>query len=216
MIQAICAIPKICEEHGIINDSAQDIHTMLGYRKEVLEDEVKFLWDKYTLGIFQHEVHDDDLLAIERLEGSMKHLTSGQFEVGLPFNAKLHLLQPNKELAMARTFKQLQDMNIKTKYKELLVKAKTELELNDYIEKVSEYDVPGRKIHYLPWRGIMKEESNTTKLRIVMDASAKTSASAVSLNQCLYQGPNMIINLAKCLIRFMLKKFRCVADYSSG
>lgn len=212
VIQAMCAIPKICEEHGIINDSAQDIHTMLGYRKEVLEDEVKFLWDKYTLGIFQHEVHDDDLLAIERLEGSMKHLTSGQFEVGLPFNAKLHLLQPNKELAMARTFKQLQDMNIKTKYKELLVKAKTELELNDYIEKVSEYDVPGRKIHYLPWRGIMKEESNTTKLRIVMDASAKTSASAVSLNQCLYQGPNMIINLAKCLIRFMLKKFRCVAD----
>ena len=58
----------------------------------------------------------------------------------------------------------------------------------------------------------MKEDSNTTKLRIVMDASAKTSASAVNLNQCLYQGPNMIINLAKCLIRFMLKRFRCVAE----
>ena len=212
IIQAMYATPKIHEEHSIRNDSSQDIHTMLGYQKEVLEDEVKFLWDKYTLGIFVHEVHDDDLLAIQRLEGSMKHLKSGQFEVNLPFNGKLSLLQTNRELSIARTFKQLQDMDMKPKYKELAIKAKTELEENDYIERVSENDVPGRKVHYLPWRGIMKEDSATTKLRLVMDASAKTSASAVSLNQCLYQGPNMILNLAKCLIRFMLKRFRCVAD----
>ena len=61
VIQAMYATPKIHEEHGIINDSTQEIHAMLGYRKEGLEDEIKFLWDKYTLGIFQHEVHDDDL-----------------------------------------------------------------------------------------------------------------------------------------------------------
>ena len=58
----------------------------------------------------------------------------------------------------------------------------------------------------------MKNESATTKLRIVMDASAKTSASAVSLNQCLYQGPNLILNLAKCLIRIMLCHYRYMAD----
>ena len=212
VVQAMCATPKVHEEHAIIDDSADEIHNMLGYRKEVLEDEIKFLWDKYTLGIFTHEVHDDDMLAIQRLEGSMKHLESGQFEVNLPFNGKLSMLQPNRELSIARTYKQIQDMAIKPKYRELALKAKTELEDNNYIEKVSDDVEPGRKIHWLPWRGIMKEDSNTTKLRIVMDASAKQSASAVSLNQCLYQGPNMILNLAKCLIRFMLKRFRCVAD----
>ena len=76
VVQAMCATPKVHEEHAIIDDSAEEIHNMLGYRKEVLEDEIKFLWDKYTLGIFTHEVHDDDMLAIQRLEGSMKHLES--------------------------------------------------------------------------------------------------------------------------------------------
>ena len=67
-------------------------------------------------------------------------------------------------------------------------------------------------MHFLPWRGIVKDDSETTKLRLVMDASAKRLAQDVSLNQCLYQGPNMILNLAKCLIKFMFFKYRCVAD----
>lgn len=212
VVQAMCVTPKIHDEQDSINDSQSNIHIELGYQKEVLEDEIKFLWDKYTLGIFVHEVHDDDLLAIDRLEGSMKHLDSGQFEVNLPFNDKLHMLQSNKDLSIARTYKQIRDMANKEKYRNLAVKAKTELEINDYIERVTDDVEPGRKVHFLPWRGIVKEDSHTTKLRIVMDASAKTSASAVSLNQCLYQGPNMILNLAKCLIRFMLKRFRCTAD----
>ena len=111
-----------------------------------------------------------------------------------------------------RTKKQLQEMVGKEKYRTLVEKAKAELEENDYIERVTEDLEQGKVIHFLAWRGIMKEDSNTTKLRIVMDASAKMSASAVSLNQCLYQGPNLILNLAKCLIRFMIGKYRCVAD----
>ena len=212
VIQAMCATPKVHTDDSSVYNSHGDIHTELGYQKEVLEDEIKFLWDKYTLGIFIHEVHDDDLLAIERLEGSMKHLDSGQFEVNLPFNGKLSLLPSNRELSVARTYKQIRDMANSEKYRTLVVKAKTELEVNDYIERITDDIKPGNKVHYLAWRGIMKEESQTTKLRIVMDASAKISASAVSLNQCLYQGPNMILNLAQCLIRFMLKRYRCTAD----
>ena len=100
----------------------------------------------------------------------------------------------------------------KEKYRDLAIKAKAELDLNDYIEEITPHMIASHKVHYLPWRGILKADSDTTKLRIVMDASAKRNASAVSLNQCLYQGPNLILNLAKCLIRFMLNKYRCVAD----
>ena len=103
-------------------------------------------------------------------------------------------------------------MVAKEKYRTLVVKAKTELEESDYIERVTDEMEPGKIIHFLAWRGIIKEDSNTTKLRIVMEASAKMSITAVSLNQCLYQGPNLILNLAKCLIRFMMGKYRCVAD----
>ena len=121
-------------------------------------------------------------------------------------------METNKQLAMARTYKQLAEMAVREVYRTLTIKAKDELESNDYIEKVTSEMIPVGKVHYLPWRGIMKTESDTTKLRLVMDASAKKSASQVSLNQCLYQGPNMILNLAQCLIRFMLDRYRCVAD----
>ena len=77
-------------------------------------------------------------------------------------------------------------------YIKLTIKAKEELEINNYIEKVTPDMVPAGKVHYLTWRGIMKTESETTKLRLVMDASAKRNASQVSLNQCLYQVSNMI------------------------
>ena len=212
IVQAMCTTPKIHETNRIVSDYQPNIHSELGYQKEVLEDEIKFLWDKETLGIFIHEVHDDDVIATKRLEESMLQLESGQFEVKLPFNGKLPLLKSNRHLVIARTYRQLTEMNIKEEYKKLAVKAMKELVEEDYVEVVTEDLVEGRKVHFLAWRGIMKTDSATTKLRIVMDASAKTSASEVCLNQCLYQSPNLILDLAKCLLRFMVNRYRCVAD----
>ena len=102
VVQAMSAIPKLKVE-----TLQNDIHAELGYQREVLEDEIKFLWDKETLGIFQHEVHDDDLIAVHRLESSMIQHESGQFEVRLP------MLEPNGELAIARTYRQLTVMTMK-------------------------------------------------------------------------------------------------------
>ena len=212
VVQAMCSTPKLCDKVSLQRDPEANIHDQLGYHKEVLEDEVSFLWDKANLGIFSHEVHDEDRIATQRLEESMVQSETGQYEVKLPFNAKLPMLKPNREMAVARTHRQMTQMAEKETYRNLMIKAKEELELCDYIETVTPNIIPVQRTHFLPWRGVVKIDSETTKLRLVMDASAKKSASDVSLNQCLYQGPNMILNLAKCLIRFMFNKFRCVAD----
>ena len=45
-----------------------------------------------------------------------------------------------------------------------------------------------------------------------MDASSKPSASHISLNQAIYQGPNLIVELAFILLRFMLGKFGSISD----
>ena len=212
VVQAMCVTPKVCEPLEGSDRLVTPIHQQLGFQRDVLEDEIRFLWDKDNLGIFSHEIHDDDLIAVQRLEQSMMQTETGQFEIKLPFNDKLSMLEDNRELARARTYRQLTEMANKEKYRDLAIKAKAELDLNNYIEKITPNMIITGKLHYLPWRGILKADSDTTKLRIVMDASAKRSASAVSLNQCLYQGPNLILNLAKCLIRFILNKYRCVAD----
>ena len=71
---------------------------------------------------------------------------------------------------------------------------------------------PEGLVYYMPFRGIMKLDSKTTECRICMDASSKQSASDVSLNQALYQGPNMVLNLALLLIKFMQGKYGVLAD----
>ena len=128
VVQAMCVTPKVKDDIESRVEEELEIHEELGYQKEVLEDEIKFLWDKHSLGIFVHEVHDDDLMAIQRVEESLKHLQSGQFEVRLPFNNKIGMLESNRRIAYMRTKRQLQEMVAKEKYRTLVVKAKTELE----------------------------------------------------------------------------------------
>ena len=110
VVQAMCTTPKLCEKGDILKDSEANIHDQLGYQKEVLEDEISFLWDKENLGIFSYGVHNEDLIAIQRLEASMIQSESGQFEIKLPFNAKLPMLKTNKEMAIARAHRQLVEM----------------------------------------------------------------------------------------------------------
>ena len=98
------------------------------------------------------------------------------------------------------------------KYGEAMIKAKEDMDNNDYIEKVDTNAPAGEVTYYLPFRGILKTESDTTKCRLVMDASSKPSSSQVSLNQALYQGPNLIIELALLLLKFMIGMFATIAD----
>ena len=55
--------------------------------------------------------------------------------------------------------------------------------------------------YYMPMHGVVKESSSTTKLRVVFDASAKTS-SGFSLNDTLMVGPTLYPNIFDILIRF--------------
>jgi hypothetical protein len=49
-------------------------------------------------------------------------------------------------------------------------------------------DHPSNNWYYLPHHGVIKESSDTTKLRVVFDGSAFTIAQ-VSLNDTLHTGP---------------------------
>ncbi len=54
----------------------------------------------------------------------------------------------------------------------------------------AELDLPANKSYYIPHHCVHKEESTTTKLRVVFDASAKSST-GVALNDVLAAGPNL-------------------------
>ena len=64
------------------------------------------------------------------------------------------------------------------------------------------------KEFYLPQRTLVRVEAETTKLRIVYDASAHAHSNAPSLNKCLHAGPTLKKKLWSVLIR---NRFHAVA-----
>ena len=67
--------------------------------------------------------------------------------------------------------------------------------------------------YYLPMHGVVKESSTTTKLRVVFDASAKTST-GYSLNDILLPGPSSYPKLTKMINQFHLNKIGMSGDIS--
>ena len=60
--------------------------------------------------------------------------------------------------------------------------------------------VVGREF-YIPHKGVVRETAESTKLRILYDASARAWDGAPSLNECLNNGPPLQNQLWNVLIR---------------
>ena len=82
-----------------------------------------------------------------------------------------------------------------------------------HLELVPEDEVEmlDQDCYYLPHHGVLKESSTTTKLRVVFDASAK-STNGVSLNQILAVGPRVQHVIFKILVRFRFHVIGLAAD----
>jgi len=72
---------------------------------------------------------------------------------------------------------------------------------------------PPSETFYLPMHAVRKEHSTTTKVRVVFDASAKSS-SGISLNDTLLVGPTIHPSLTDVLLRFRSHRIALTADVS--
>ena len=72
---------------------------------------------------------------------------------------------------------------------------------------------PTSETFYLPMHAVRKEHSTPTKVRVVFDASAKSS-NGVSLNDTLLVGPTIHPPLIDVLLRFRLHHVALTADVS--
>ncbi|GBM55775.1 hypothetical protein AVEN_190357-1 [Araneus ventricosus] len=79
------------------------------------------------------------------------------------------------------------------------------------IEKVDINASQGERIYYIPHRAVLRKNHTSTKLRVVYDASSKDK-NQKSLNDCLLQGPNLVPELLKVLLKFRLHRIVFTAD----
>lgn len=123
------------------------------------------------------------------LDNHTRDLVTGRYTVSLPFKGNSTPLGKSRFQALSRLFQLEKKLEKKEIYR------------MQYREVISEYVTmkhmelifnPREAIngYYLPHHAVIKESSSTTKLRVVFDASAKTS-SGESLNDQLLVGPTI-------------------------
>ncbi|XP_066937038.1 uncharacterized protein [Clytia hemisphaerica] len=102
----------------------------------------------------------------------------------------------------------LDRLGINTDYEKIFI----DYEKDGIIERVPEAQIAKEEgtVHYIPHRPVIREDKVTTKIRPVFDASC--SVNGVSLNDCLYPGPNLLAKIFDILLRFRMNKIGILAD----
>ncbi|XP_064469553.1 uncharacterized protein LOC135384272 [Ornithodoros turicata] len=153
------------------------------------EDDIltKF-WELESLGITgdASSKTDHDKAVLEEFERNIR-MTAGRYEVALPWKAHMSALENNYEIAKDRLWslvRRLDRDGFRAQYGEAI---------RSYInkghaEKVTKDDNSFNTRYYMPRRAVIRNTSETTKVRIVFDASSH-SKGMTSLNDHLEKGP---------------------------
>lgn len=132
----------------------------------------------------------------------------GRYVVRLPFSSSDTRIGDsrtnahNRLLALKRKLNR--DVELGSEYTRIIEEYKS-------LGHISSVDCPPHDGYYLPHHAVKKQSSNTTKVRIVFDASAKSICNK-SLNDLLMVGPTIQEKLFFHLIRFRTYNYVITAD----
>ena len=191
-------------------DTSSDVHfTQVNFIASSVEEQesldVQRLWDLETLGI--REITDQ---IHESFENCIS-FNGTRYSVRLPWKEGQPELPSNYETSLYRLKTQMRrlekDPEILKEYGKIIG---DQLRVG-VIEKVAESEKAPR-IHYLPHQAVVRQESATTKVRVVYDASSKGSKSVACLNDCLHVGPPLTPLLYNILLRFRENRVVLVGD----
>ena len=135
----------------------------------------------------------------------------GRYEVSLPWKEQHALLPDNYALAVSRLASVLKRLRGNP---ELFAEYSRIIDEQSSQEIISDVDanapVQVGRLHYLAHHPVVREDKQTTKVRIVYDASAKSTGP--SLNDCLQTGPSLTSEIPDVLMRFRYHQVALVAD----
>lgn len=135
---------------------------------------------------------------------------NGEYIVKLPFSKDPNCLGNSQTIAIRR-FISLEKRLLKDpKLKEMYLKFIEEYRQLGHLEEYNNFD-PNTPHYFLPHHCVLKPTSTSTKLRVVFDASCKTST-GISLNDILHSGPKLQDDLFIILMRFRLFRYVVTAD----
>lgn len=134
-------------------------------------------------------------------------VADGRFCVQIPLKDSINKLGDSYNIAEKRFLQLERKLQNKPKLKQ------------QYFDFINEYERLGHMSEvirpvfgcYLPHHAVLKENSETTKLRVVFDASSKTS-SGISFNDIQHVGPVVQDDLFSILLRYRQYAYAVTAD----
>lgn len=173
-----------------------------------IDDNLRKFWEIEEIST-NEEDNDENVRCEKHFAETHKRNEDGKYVVSLPFKNENKILGNSKRAAMSQLF-QLENrfkknIELKTKYTEVI----NEYIASGHMEKCTN-KVNDEKGFYLPHHAVFKE-STTTQLRVVYDASRKTST-GISLNDTLIIGPRLQDELFNIIIRFRTHRIAFSAD----
>ena len=187
--------------------SDDDDVTKLLFAKSSMQDYQR-LCDLDVLGI--QEPVDGEQSVYEEFKEQLRQSEDGWYETGLFWKPEAGELPSNERGSRARLTKLVQRLSKKPdllrQYHEII----KEQERQGIIEKAPEES--NERKFYIPHKPVIKKSAETTKVRVVFDASAKETDDAPSLNDLLETGPALQNLLWDILIRNRFKPVALSAD----
>ena len=172
---------------------------------ETLNEILHSFWKLESLGIV-----DPEATVLDEFSQTVC-FHNGRYQVSLPWKDSHPPLPDNFDLSNKRLQSLLrrlkQDPSIMHEY-DSIIKAQLQQGIVEKVEKPE--SGASTQVHYLPHHAIVRRDKETTKVRIVYDASAKSTG--CSLNECLHKGPKFDQKILDILLRFRTYQTAVTAD----
>ncbi|XP_073950917.1 uncharacterized protein [Choristoneura fumiferana] len=175
-------------------------------------DDISKFWEVEDINQSSSTMTEPEKYCEEFYQATTRRLDSGRYEVALPMKPGFEEnLGASRSKAVIQ-FKQLEkrmarNESLSTTYKKFI----NEYEQLQHMRLADPLTSQLTSPCYLPHHGVLKLDSATTALRVVFNASAKTS-SGYSLNDLMECGPNLQQDLQGLILKWRTHKYVVTAD----
>ncbi|XP_063826497.1 uncharacterized protein LOC135075980 [Ostrinia nubilalis] len=178
------------------------------------DDLLKKFWEmENEPNTIQKEMTESEKVCEKIFEATTVRDEEGRFVVRLPFatDDPKSKYGHSEEIAIKRLESLERKLSRDPKLREEYNKVFQEYLTLNHMRPVYEHEVENNKAVYLPHHAVIREDKETTKLRIVFNASSKGDNN-VSLNDDLLVGPKLQQDLRHILMRWRNHKICLIAD----
>ncbi|XP_048506918.1 uncharacterized protein LOC125500006 [Athalia rosae] len=201
----------ISGEVAVAHHKKNQTHQFCGFvTDEQISDQLHRFWKLEECNGRSHYTREERACE-EHFQQTHFRKNDGRFIVQLPLRRDFSQLGDSKQTAIKRFHAVERKLSRQPHLKAQYIKFMDEYESLNHMTAISDSLPAVQHVYYIPHHAVLKEDSLTTKLRVVFDGSCKTTA-GTSLNDILLVGPTIQQDLFSIILRFRQHKYVFTAD----